>query len=156
VGLLVIAFAILAPSFSFGFVVLSVEREGDLKAEKLLLRFSAIEAHAIRLRGGDWVALANTSANFDLLSQRESQRIAFGLVSTGQYDALRLAVANATMVKDGKVLPLSSQRVIVAPGNFSVKFGKTTALTIVIKADPFKLETQNRFEASASLKPQPP
>lgn len=151
IGLLVIVFAIVAPAFSFGTVELSVGRGGEVTADKLLIQFGRIEAHALTLRGSQWVTLANSSMSFDLLSAEKGPRIATGLIGTGKYDGLRLFVLNVTMVKEGKSIPLLTQRVIVTSGNFTVKFAQTTPLTVVISADPAKLANQHRLEATASI-----
>jgi len=156
VGLLAILFVVIAPAFSYGSVQLSVEGGREVTADRLLIQFGRIEAHANTLRGSGWVTLANSSSAFDLLSQDREYRIASGLVGTGKYDGLRLSITNATMVKEGKSTQLIAQRFIIASGNFTVRFAQTTPLTLVIAVDPGKLETQHRLEASISIKSELP
>ena len=109
---------------------------------KILITVNKVEVHRT---GGDWTTVVDLEKTFDLMQIKTSElQIGEQSIQTGKYTEVRLYISKAVVSDaDGDIevkVPSDAIRLI---GNWDVKTGQTTILTLDFSADEFLMFIAN-------------
>jgi len=151
VVLLSVTFLIVYPPLANSNVKIAASSSSPVDAEHLYLTIGEISAHRADTREpSGWFTVANQSSRIDLAAVNSTQTIALGSVSLGQYDMIRVRIANATAIVNN-----TSKRVqlpftlFTIPVSFLVQLGAQTA--VALKIIPELQETPEVFSLKLSF-----
>ena len=119
-----VAFLILYPPLANSSVRVALSPSSRLAVEHLYVTIEQISAHRADTREPDgWFLVSNQSSLIDLAAVNSTQTAGLGLISLGQYDVIRVRIANATAFVNN-----TSKRVELPSSVFSVPVSFTVGL----------------------------
>jgi len=131
----VVLIAILVyPAVSVGTVSVSLTSAKVSRADHVYVTIGPVWAHQKgQPTGAGWVTVSNQSVSADLVSLQNSKLLGAGQIASGDYDAIRVQVSNATWVfnKTTTSLGIASPE-IEGPIDFTVGAATTTKILVTI------------------------
>lgn len=137
VSAVVLIVILVYPAVSVGTVSVSLESARITKADHVYVTIDRVWAHPTgQPAGGGWVIVSNQSVSADLVTlQNSSSFLGSGQVGSGDYDAIRIEVSNATWVfnKTTTTLGIASPEI---DGTIDFTVGAAKATAIVVRVFP--------------------
>lgn len=132
--LVLIAFLIVYPPLANSSVKVALSPSSTMAVEHLYVTVEEIRAHRADTREPEgWFVVSNQTTDVDLAAVDSTQTVGLGQVSLGQYDMIRVRIANATAIVNNtsKRVQLVTT-VFSVPVSFLVRLGAESLVTLKV------------------------